>query len=114
MRKLRVLRGKLAELLAGTQSGDFVQIVLTDDTPQIDAMKRLRDLYPFACRIDYERDERPQSSLGVQLDQKALLADPVSLISAFLAQTRGEITRLDETPLIADALTAIAHSQDTA
>lgn len=111
-RQLRRLRGRLAELLAGEVSEDFVQVVLTDDTPQLDPMKRLREVYPNICMITYARDEDRAGTAGDRPAQRALLADPVTLIAHFLEQTRAEPTRPEESPLIADALAQLARSED--
>lgn len=59
LRGVRTIRGKLAELLAAPEpSSDFIRIVLTDEAPQIDPMKRMREIYPNAVQLAYERERR--------------------------------------------------------
>ena len=48
LREIRVLRGKLADLIAsGTPSKDFIKVVLTDESSLIDPMKKIRGLDTF-------------------------------------------------------------------
>lgn len=110
-RRLRVLRGTLEDLLIGSASDDFVKIVLTDETPQIDPMKRLRALCPNACLLTYERDERAAEVESTAASRRALLDDPVSLIGAFLSHTREETTREIEIPEISKALTELKKKE---
>ena len=113
-RQLRVLRGPLEELLASPPSQDFVKVVLTDDTPQIDPMKRLRTPFPNTCLLTYERDERAPEFKADSTATRALLDDPVSLVSDFLSRTRDAPTRDSEIPLIATALADLARKEHDA
>lgn len=113
-RQLRTLRGLLVELLNGTTSEDYIKIVLTDNTPQIDPMKRLRVLYPNACLLTYERDERAPENKSALSNHHSLLDDPINLISAFLLEAREEPTRENETSLIAGALSKLNNKEHQA
>ena len=58
---MRELRAPLHELLdAGIEeldgAQDYLHITLTDEHPQIDAMARLREVYPNALVLDYENE----------------------------------------------------------
>lgn len=87
VRKVRVLEGRHAELLMLPGSDDFIRIVLTDNTPVIEAMKRLREVFPNACQLVYRRDGRAPEIK--KLDFVAPHAtDPVELIGSFLMQVR--------------------------
>ncbi len=61
IRRVRVLRGRHAELLLAERSDDFIKVVLTDDVPVIDGMKRIRDVFPNACELLYDPARRPAS-----------------------------------------------------
>ncbi|MEJ6396704.1 exonuclease SbcCD subunit D [Yoonia sp. 208BN28-4] len=111
-RQLRKLRGKLAELLAGVPSDDYVHAVLTDDTPQLDPMKRLRDRFPNTCIITYAREEDRAAGTTQADAGQTLLDDPTSLIDAFLSLTRQTAASAAERPLIAQALDRIDTSED--
>ena len=110
LRQVRTIRGKLLELLAATEvSNDLVRVVLTDDAPQIDPMKRIRALYPNAVQLAYERNERP---LAQRLEeQRAAIDDPYTLSSTFLEIVRGDPMSEAETGIVASALNALATTE---
>ncbi|KEQ53723.1 exonuclease SbcCD subunit D [Sphingobium chlorophenolicum] len=87
IRSVRAIRGKLAELLAAPEgSDDLIRVVLTDEHPQIDPMKRLRVLYPNAVQLSYERDDRSQER---QLAEgRAALDQPGEVIANFVRFVR--------------------------
>lgn len=103
LRQVRSIRGKLLELLAATEvSNDFVRVVLTDETPQIDPMKRIREFYPNAVQLSYERTERP---IAQRLEeQRAAIDDPQALASTFLEFVRGDLLSPAEEGIVASAL----------
>ena len=56
---MREVRMKLDELLAqgaelGDEAQDYLHVTLTDEHPQLDAMAKIRDLYPNAMSVDYD------------------------------------------------------------
>lgn len=59
LRDLRQLRGSYMELTdrntyAGTSTGDYLHITLTDEQDVPDALARLRTIYPNLMRLDYD------------------------------------------------------------
>ena len=94
-RRIRTLRGRLAELIAAPEgSDDLISVVLTDETPQIDPMKRIRRLYPNAVQLSYERN----ASTGEQRlrDGRAALERPQEVIADFVGFVREtEITEAE-------------------
>lgn len=109
-RKVRTLRGKLGELLAAPSgSDDFIRVVLTDDAPQIDPMKRIRALYPNAVQLSYERSIRP---IEERLSEgRAAIDDPETLTANFLGFVRDEPASDAETALVASLVREL--SQET-
>src|SRR4051794_16382373 len=102
VRGVRVLRGKHAELLEAASSSDFVKAVLTDESPVIDAMKRLRETFPNACQLVYEPNERGANASAPIRPIKA--ADPIEVIGGFLEQVRGESIKEQELTLVGTVL----------
>ena len=103
LRQVRSIRGKLLELLAITElSNDLVRVVLTDETPQIDPMKRIREFYPNAVQLAYERNERPVAKRLEE--QRAAIDDPQTLASTFLDFVRGDALSETEAGIVASAL----------
>ena len=113
LRQVRTIRGKLLELLAAAEvSNDIVRVVLTDDTPQIDPMKRIRAVYPNAVQLAYERNERP-AELRLE-EQCAAIDDPQTLSSAFLEFIRGEPLSEAEGQIVASTLQSFATMEEEA
>jgi len=111
-RGVRVLTGTLAELVAGAPSDDFVKAVLTDETPRIEPMKRLREVYPNACQLAYARDQRaPETKSAFE---PARQARPIDMIGDFLDTVRGAGLDDDEAKVVAAALHGIETKEQSA
>jgi len=103
LRGVRILTGKHAELLLAEPSEDFVKVVLTDETPVIDAMKRLRAVFPNACDLTYQPEERaPEIKSLARSGTK--VADPIGVIGDFLNFIRNEPMTDSERAIVAPAL----------
>jgi exonuclease SbcD len=113
IRSVRAIRGKLAELLAAPEgSDDLIRVVLTDDHPQIDPMKRLRALYPNAVQLSYERDDRPQNR---QLAEgRAALDQPREVIANFVRFVRETPITDAEKALVDEAVADLAAGGEAA
>ena len=111
VRQVRSIRGRLLELLATTDvSHDLVRVVLTDETPQIDPMKRIREFYPNAVQLAYERNERP---IALRLEEeRTAIDDPQALASTFLDFVRGDALSETETGIVASALHAFETTEE--
>ena len=110
LRQVRSIRGRLLELLAATEvSHDLVRVVLTDETPQIDPMKRIREFYPNAVQLAYERNERPFAQRLEE--QRAAIDDPQTLASTFLELVRGDALSETEAGIVAAALQAVETTE---
>lgn len=108
LRNVRVLLGRHAELLSGKPSNDFIKIVLTDQMPIIDGMKRLRVVYPNACELVYERDAPAPEAKAQSGVAKA--TQPLEVISNFLATVRGEPASEKEYAISAEAMNALGEN----
>lgn len=113
IRQVRVLKGRHAELLTHARSEDFIKAVLTDEIPIIEAMKRLREVFPNACQLTYQRDERAaaQKSLSIS-DFQAI--KPMDLVAAFVEQVRADPITEPERDVVETALRDIHQSEDAA
>ena len=111
VRSARVLRGKLAELLLAEPSEDFIKVVLTDDAPVIDGMKRIRQVFPYACELVYERDERASEikSLGGRVPA---VANPIEVIGDFLEHVRDDRLSEAELEVVASTLGRLREMED--
>lgn len=113
LRRVRSLRGKLSELLAtNEQSSDFVKVILTDASPQIDAMKRMRQIYPNAVQLNYETDGAPT---GQKLENgRSSLDAPQQVVAQFLSAVRSLEFAKTEQALVDEALNELAIESDAA
>lgn len=111
VRRARVLRGKHAELLCSDPSSDFIKAELTDDTPVIDGMKRLRDIFPNACELVYVRNERP---LEIKSANGPIVAaaEPTEVVRNFLSEVGLENITEAEQDVVASSLTRLRQKED--
>jgi len=104
-RLVRTLRGKLDELTSASEgSGDFIRVVLTDETPQIEPMKRIRILYPNAVQLTYEHNERDIEQKLTE--SRKAIDDPATLVADFIEFVSGEPPSDVDTQLVATLIHA--------
>ena len=108
--RARVLRGKHAELLLLEPSEDFIKVVLTDEVPVIDGMKRLREVFPNACELTYERNERDTEPKPLGGNALAV-ANPIEVVGNFLEHVRKERLSDAEMEVVASTLDRIAGKE---
>lgn len=113
LRGVSVLKGKHAELLLAESSSDFVKAVLTDNAPVIDGMKRLRDVFPNACDLTYERNER-ESEPNSRDARTTKVTTPLEVVGGFLKLVRDKRITDDERKIVASALHEIRQGEDGA
>lgn len=113
LRGVRSLKGKHAELLLSEPSDDFIKIVLTDDVPVIDGMKRLRVNFPNACELRYERDQRAPEikALG---GGRVKVTEPLEVIGDFLAFVREGAMSDSERNLVTAGLDDLHQAEKSA
>lgn len=88
-RDLRRLRGAFEALLqepAGNRE-DYLFVELTDSGPVLDAMARLRRLYPYILGIQTAQEQGPEDPAPLRSDPRNL--DPESLFQAFIKENTG-------------------------
>ncbi len=113
LRKVRVVTNSLADLLLMQASNDFIRVVLTDKTTQIDPMRQVRDIFPNACQLVYARDEQAAAqTTALSFDVK--IADPFETTANFVAQVRGESLSEGEAGLVRCKLGELTHEEASA
>ena len=88
---MREKRGRLAEILspsAGERTDDFMHITLADDAV-MDAMNRVRTVYPNTLRLDFDNALTALSG-APELMRETVERDPVSLFAEFYEAQNGE------------------------
>lgn len=110
-RALRRIHGVLAELLTRPPSDDLIEAVLEDPAPPMDPMRRLREVFPNACRLSMARDAAaPETKALAAAPEKP--ADPLELTAAFVEQLRGAAPGDAEISILARALADLAAEED--
>jgi exonuclease SbcD len=114
VRPLATVRGPLDEILAG--HGDlaehYLAVELTDPVRPVDAMRRLRERFPFAVTLSWE----PEAGAAAPASFPAVTAagSDEDVIEAFLADCRGQGASSDERDLITAAVAAGRAAEVTA
>lgn len=113
LRGVRTIRGRLVELLeVANGTDDFTGIVLTDETPQIDPMKRIREKYPNAVQLRYDRDRSPIETKSASGDDT--LDDPKTIIGNFMVFVRDEGFSEAEDAIVDQELMDLVVKEDEA
>jgi DNA repair protein SbcD/Mre11 len=113
LRNVRTVRGKLLELLQAPEvCHDFTGVILTDEAPQIDPMKRIREKYPNAVRLTYDRDR--ERLAADQAEREPALSDPKAIIADFMQFVRDEAPSDNEQALIDKVLIEAQHEEGEA
>ena len=114
VRELAILRGELADILAGFDDHreHYLAFELTDAQRPVDPMRRLIDRFPHALKLDW----RPE---GVDADAPRYPAahtavSDADLIAGFVADLRGSGPTASEQALIGQALAAASRAEAAA
>lgn len=108
-RDVRRVEGTLTELLAGTPSADYLEIVLTDRGPLLDPMGKLRDVYPNALHLDRRAFAEASAAEGPARDHRRT-AD-LDLFGAFFAEATGAALTADEQAALAAVLDDLSRRE---
>ena len=108
---MREVRGTLQELLAQGEdapgSQDYVHVTLSDEHPQLDAMARVREVFPNAMALDYDNvavlAQRAQARDAVDPDK----VDMAELFARFYEEQAGRAMDDEQTRIVADAVRAV-------
>lgn len=92
---LRRIRGPLEALVApdvvvAADAEDYLQVVLTDENPEADAMARLRASYPNVMGIEYDNARTRAAGLaGTEAAPDADASSPLELFEEFFERQNG-------------------------
>lgn len=89
IRDLRIVEGKMAQLMTHPINDDYVFIRLTDEQPVLSAMERLRTVYPNVMHIArvVERTDQREPSFIAQHETM----DDTTLFQAFYTEITGQM-----------------------
>lgn len=109
---MRRIKGPLEELVspavvAAADAEDYLHVTLTDDEPIIDALARLRAVYPNVMSLEYERDRaarRGGAEARADEGADAGALDPLDLFERFFEEQTGAKPSRAQHRIAADAL----------
>ena len=84
-------------------SEDFIRPLLTDPVRLVEPMKRIRELFPNACALSYERDlvTNPRAAGPARPTATAV---PAQVVSDFMTLVRGQPPSAAENDILAPYL----------
>ena len=112
LRDLRIVEGKLHELLAGEISEDYVFVHLLDEAPVVGAMEQLRTVFPNAMHVERKISRVAQNSYELD-DEKPTRdkLDDVTLFKAFYTDMTGEEVNDTTIKLFEEALQGLLDEE---
>ncbi|WP_053981064.1 exonuclease SbcCD subunit D [Marinagarivorans algicola] len=112
LRNMRTLEGEMNALMAAGQndphSSNFLAITLTDKHALLDAMAKLRTVYPNVLQLE---KTFLQNSHGTQHANKALQHNEQAMFADFFKEATGEMMDDGQKKYIANLLDQIHHEQ---
>lgn len=108
---MRKVKGPLNELIdpaiaESADRDDYLHVTLTDEEPAIDALARLRAVYPNVMSLEYERKrQRSSNDAHTASDDKETL-DPVTLFARFFEERTGAALSDQQEQIAFEALRA--------
>ncbi len=107
--KVCVIKGNFSDILSkakDNQSDDFLKFILTDENIVIDPMGRLREHYPNALQIIYEKEQHGANQKVVGAAQ-GNLDKPMEIINEFFQELCDEKMTEEQEKLITDSINVI-------
>ena len=99
LRDVRRVKGTLEQILSGVQpSEDYLHVVLTDETPLIDAAARVRAVYPNLVKLEFSA--RHGQTDASDRAQEMLHKTPLELFGDFYRQVHGSDLSDEETAVM--------------
>jgi exonuclease SbcD len=112
-RRLRTLRGRLADLLADetleSSRDDWICAVLTDPTPQPEPMRRLQARFPWTATIQVDPQGRPAGDGRTYADRVKDAATDQDIMVRFLSHVRAGDSASDRERALLDDVVAAAR-----
>lgn len=99
---MRRIKGPLDELIGAdvvdaADAEDYLHVILTDGQPIIDALARLRAVYPNVMSLEYERTRAGSDAADPAPDDTVERLDPTELFARFFEERTGaELTEEQE------------------
>lgn len=115
LRDMRVIKGRLENLLdkavyGDTNTEDYIMAILTDRGELIDAISKLRAVYPNILRMEKEQFDREAGDSGTSAGGEFTQKNPLELFSEFYENVSGEAFSDEKKNLVAAIFDEVAQS----
>lgn len=115
MHDMRQIKGPLAELtspdltseLSEHERRDYLRVILTDEQPPLDAIGKLRAVYPNVMGIEYDNARSRAAGLEGAVAPEQQLANPLELFDEFYQRQNGSPMSEAQTAVVREELNAI-------
>ncbi|GEL07077.1 exonuclease SbcCD subunit D [Salisediminibacterium halotolerans] len=88
-RDMRVIRGKIDDLLAEPKSDDYVFVFLEDETPVLSPMEKIRAVFPNAMHVQRDVSFAGSAQMSPKAATERHKMDHFSLFKAFYKEVKG-------------------------
>lgn len=115
---LREIRGPFADLISEEVSAqqechDYLRIVLTDEQPTLDALSRIRAVYPNVMAIEYDNERTKRTSRTLDPHDEPTQTDAFELFSRFYQEQNGRDLAEEQALIAREALNrALANQKE--
>lgn len=111
MREMREMRGTYDEIMnrnhyRGTNTDDYVRIVLTDEHDEPDAMAKLRNVYPNLMRMEYD-NKRTQAAGSFDTAATTEKKTPVEFFGELFEAQNGQSMSDEQSAYVAEVFAKI-------
>lgn len=105
---MREIKGTLGQLLSGDMQGereDYLRVTLTDEEEIIDAMGKIRSVYPNVMALGFEnaRTRARLSDIGLNMERVEQIS-PYDLFSEFFLRMSGDVMSEEQSILVRELL----------
>ena len=107
LRDMHERTGKLSEILADAPSGDYMHVILTDETVPADAVRQLRIIYPNLLRMSV-RNSSFREAYSVEAGSQPEQTDFLTLLQEFYAfQNQGAVLNEKQQQIVSELLSRL-------
>lgn len=113
-RDLREVRGTFHDLMKNPREDvreDYIHVVLTDEDDVPDAIQRLREIYPWIIKLDYD-NTRTQSYMQITEQETAEEDNPLELLEELYKKQNNEPMDKMQRDIVQELLEKIAAGEE--
>lgn len=102
----RDIKGRFDDIVSGEASDDYIRVILTDETDKINAMNRLREVFPNIMAMEYENRRALAEKQFTAIANSEKLR-PVDMFAEFYKQQRGAELSSEQMKIVTEIFSEI-------